>query len=577
MTQPNVKTTKVVLLPSATISLMADSFTDTKETVLKELLQNARRAGATSIDLCINLDTKRLTITDNGQGIMQVEDILVKGASSWDQETKDAENPFGMGFLSAVFAAESVNIHSSFGYCTLTKESVMANADIQFFTQQTSASYGYTTRIELLGFHLATKYDAVMDMMAYLTQGFPIPVNLYVFNGRPLPFSKIYEGQESLSSLHKGVNAGARPRSVIKETEFGTIFLDDILDYSFSSFESLRNWRLHVYLQGLPISLNNAPWRSSREPRCIVHLADNVKARRPDRAIVHNAEDIATALDKEVRTMRLEGLTAAKAELSPEEFIRYVDLARKLRAVNVYDDVPMLSGQWISSVTGDPLGNDSNCSLTGEDITQEEALSGEVQLYSMHGLYGDDVYQRGSEKYCFFRAVDARILDMDEVSENHWVRKPGLVKDVEGVEITGVIQETHRITFCTTEGDTISVVVCTGVELTAIFTDEDLEAETVRVEEIVWEYGSDTLYVPMNKVRQKDLCYYCCNSGDSEVTDRDSDSLHEILMALTANTPAEGVQRLLPEFPRDIVAGKTFSITFDARGKLESVVEQVPN
>src|SRR4051794_14947598 len=70
-----------------------------------EILQNARRAGATSIDLTIKPgesadDHCVVTVQDDGHGIEDFQSLLTLGTSDWSAETQSAEDPAGMGFFS---------------------------------------------------------------------------------------------------------------------------------------------------------------------------------------------------------------------------------------------------------------------------------------------------------------------------------------------------------------------------------------------------------------------------------------------------------------------------------------------
>jgi hypothetical protein len=78
--------------------------------VLNELLQNARRAGATRIDIDLNTaDTAPLlTITDDGTGISDPATLLSLGQSDWSSPTTQSEDPAGMGFFALAGRATTV-------------------------------------------------------------------------------------------------------------------------------------------------------------------------------------------------------------------------------------------------------------------------------------------------------------------------------------------------------------------------------------------------------------------------------------------------------------------------------------
>lgn len=80
-----------------------------------ELLQNARRAGATRVDVSIEENQTRpgtcnIMIHDNGAGISDFQTLLNLGGSGWDGETQIKEDPAGMGFFA--LCRSEVHVHS---------------------------------------------------------------------------------------------------------------------------------------------------------------------------------------------------------------------------------------------------------------------------------------------------------------------------------------------------------------------------------------------------------------------------------------------------------------------------------
>ncbi len=70
-------------------------FTGAVEGRIIEILQNARRAGATEVRI-INSDGQ-VTVRDNGRGIEDFAALLDLGKSGWDDRTEYAEDPAGVG------------------------------------------------------------------------------------------------------------------------------------------------------------------------------------------------------------------------------------------------------------------------------------------------------------------------------------------------------------------------------------------------------------------------------------------------------------------------------------------------
>ena len=81
-----------------------------RSNVISELMQNARRAGATEIHITLSSD--KVIISDNGVGIDDFSDLLTIASSGWDAETMAEESPVGLGFLSAMYACDFIQIES---------------------------------------------------------------------------------------------------------------------------------------------------------------------------------------------------------------------------------------------------------------------------------------------------------------------------------------------------------------------------------------------------------------------------------------------------------------------------------
>ena len=95
--------------------------------IFSELLQNARRAGATRVNVSLETDTNTIRFSDNGSGISDPKVLLDYGANGWDENTVTREDAAGMGFLclanrNPVISSRTDLLHRD-GFClTLTNE-----------------------------------------------------------------------------------------------------------------------------------------------------------------------------------------------------------------------------------------------------------------------------------------------------------------------------------------------------------------------------------------------------------------------------------------------------------------------
>jgi hypothetical protein len=85
-----------------TIAKVGRLFNGSAHDVLSELLQNARRAGASLVTVTTagNGGDRLIHIVDDGSGIADPTAVVTLGRSGWSEETKTSEDPAGMGVFS---------------------------------------------------------------------------------------------------------------------------------------------------------------------------------------------------------------------------------------------------------------------------------------------------------------------------------------------------------------------------------------------------------------------------------------------------------------------------------------------
>jgi hypothetical protein len=121
-------------IDSAFLSKVDRVFDASPTTVFNELLQNARRAGATDVRVSIGLPNElgSLTVTfaDNGHGVSDPAVLLRLAAGGWDADTRAAEDPAGMGFF-CLSNFPHVDIRSNDWHAYLTPEMFRGEAPMQ--------------------------------------------------------------------------------------------------------------------------------------------------------------------------------------------------------------------------------------------------------------------------------------------------------------------------------------------------------------------------------------------------------------------------------------------------------------
>jgi len=324
---------------------MRFSFTNSVN-VLSEMMQNARRAGATRVQFSYSEDGT-LVVVDNGKGIDDFQKLLTLSESGWDAEMVVREHAFGQGFFSALHSGKHVTVESRGRRIAFETEAVLNFASI---AEEPSDFIG-GTRITLQGMTLPKKN--VVDALTRFAKGFPIEVTL---DGLQVA------RKHALSAL------------ATLETAIGHIHLRGYHD----SKPQLTSG-IDVYLQGLPIYNSGFTW----EDRNIVHLdAAQFDARMPDRSQLIDEKEAVQRIQTAVRTEQEKILTVHKTEMGGAAFAeKYWHLLPQLGLSEMLLDIPYLPKSALEYAPEPVLNRD--CLFRSEvasGITRESVESGEHVL-----------------------------------------------------------------------------------------------------------------------------------------------------------------------------------------------------
>ena len=165
------------------LSRVPSFFNATTRVALNELLQNARRSGATRID--ITLDNDLLTVSDDGQGVSDPTMLLSFGQTGWTEKATQREHPAGMGLYSLA-RRDQVNIRSKSAsnpewQVSLTPDHFTGKLSAPLeVLMDTGAPTGTTVTLNVTDEKLVNLQDAVKATAKY----YPLPVYC---NGEPVP------------------------------------------------------------------------------------------------------------------------------------------------------------------------------------------------------------------------------------------------------------------------------------------------------------------------------------------------------------------------------------------------------
>ncbi|MCG7354236.1 ATP-binding protein [Roseomonas mucosa] len=160
-------------------------FNQSLPTVLAEVLQNARRAGATRVEIEHFGEEGRATLVvrDDGHGIADMGKLVTFGASAWDERTDLVENAAGMGVFS--LASRGVTVRSLGRRVTLSRAVFCGEADAAVLPDP-----GMDAGTELT---FPVTEAGVARLVERACRFYPLPVTL---NGKPLEQNDFLAGAE---------------------------------------------------------------------------------------------------------------------------------------------------------------------------------------------------------------------------------------------------------------------------------------------------------------------------------------------------------------------------------------------
>jgi hypothetical protein len=513
------------------------SFTN-KTTVLGELMQNARRAGATSVNFEFAPETKILRVTDNGCGIDSIETLLTVAESGWDADVVAQEHPFGIGFLSALFACRHITVVSKSGRISVDTDDVLSFKPVNITPVP---EWDNVTTITMVGVDL--ELGRIEHELKRLASAFPIPV---LFNGAEL------DRPHAIDSGLEFVN-----------TEVGLV--------SLAGFDkpTLNNYAYVMYLQGLPIYKSSNYGSFGQAGFHIVHLdSSRFFGRLPDRDELVDKDDAASLVKAVLRCEIEKRLTEMKSRMSSEEFVGYYDMISEWGLLPILNDVPAIPIKALTEYSTYP-----NCSEESfgefearpeKPVHQEDVMSGRARLVT----FDEYIQDEGSafSMYVFKNGFYVYPAGSKKLDDGHWMHNHLRNLNKESVRIE-FINETHRACF---DGQWISLdtLFCQSYRIwvgdDSIEIDDDSMFDGTKAI-VPQKDGSGSVVTQASSFRDE-------YDFQQSAYDTDEYDFSQFVVANTSSDTAEALKRLLPSFGGcPSLYGKSFVITLDENGRVASV------
>lgn len=513
------------------------SFTN-KTTVLGELMQNARRAGATSVNFEFAPETKILRVTDNGCGIDSIETLLTVAESGWNADVVAQEHPFGIGFLSALFACRHITVVSKSGRISVNTDDVLSFKPVVITPVP---EWDNVTTIIMVAVDL--ELGRVEHELKRLASAFPIPV---LFNGIEL---------DRPHAMDSGLE--------FVDTEIGSI--------SLAGFDkpNLNNYAYVMYLQGLPIYKSSSYASYGSAGYHVIHL-DSSKffGRLPDRDELVDKDEVVNLAKDALKGEIEKRLIEMKSSMPSEAFVAYYDMISEWGLLSILNDVPVIPVKALTEYSSYP-----NCSeesfgefetRPAKPVHRDDVMTGQIQLVT----FDEYIQDEGStlSMYAFRNGFYVYPAGTEKLDEGHWLHNHLRDLNKESVRIE-LINESHRACF---DGQWISLdaAFCHSYR---IYVGDDY----VEIDDDSMFDGSKAI------VPEKDTTGSVVTQASSfrdeydfqqSAYDQDEYDFSQFVVANISSDPAHALKQLLPGFGAcPSVFGKSFVVTLDENGRVASV------
>ena len=497
------------------------AFTD-RFTLVTELLQNARRAGASRVTVDCNDDAQTLKVSDDGCGVVDFQKLLTFHESGWDEATAEQERPFGVGFSKCLYAASRCTVASGRRRIEFDTAAALALQPIDVVSTDEDVQ---GTRVELRGVNI----QDLASRIETLCQGFPIAV---VFNGGAL------------------LRAYAVDRLATVTTPIGAVHLARMADGKAAT-------GMLVFLQGFCVH-SSGYFRMGDVN--VVHLdSREFLARLPDRDMLIDEDRQLRRVDAQIKASWRAVLEEAKHRLTAQDFVEtYYDAMRTVGHLDLLNDLDALPAQAFRVIDGYPIQEgfgECGCLGTPPSAPTRAAIeSGAVTLVVL-----DAVNEENAAHWMLARAKDYIVFEAHALHGDHWVQA-----------------HAHWIDESQATVEPIDVEVCTPLEGRWVWPTVSLcRAIRIRIGEEVAEVTDagvcheEVIHIPEGEtsgepVRQ--LSSFTDSNDQFLESDLEADreALADLIRRLRTRDPVSTLDSLLHELrlgKYPLLHGKTFELT----------------
>lgn len=497
------------------------AFTD-RFTLVTELLQNARRAGACHIAIDHLAEERMLRIIDDGQGIGDFQKLLSFHESGWDESLASQEHPFGIGFTKCLYAAERITVASGQQRVDIDTATALRREAFEVLDGEQPVA---GTHIELHGVDIA----GLETRMETLCQGFPVDV---VFNGKSM--ERRY----------------AEDRVPLVPTPIGAVHVAGNRSGKATS-------QTLVFLQGFCV---HRPTYFNADEANVVHLdPQQFMARLPDRDTLIDADQQLKRVDAQIKQSWRAILEVAKTQLEPRQFVAtYFEAMRQWGHLDLLNDMDELPAALFERITGYPVqtvySERDYVETVAEAPTRRDIESGQVTLVSLGWPHSEN-----AGHWMLARSKQWLVALVYQLDTGHWIHPHVRYIELQPAKIE---PETESVR-TTLEGRWVwpLVILCDAVRVSVGEHEALISEDGVCMEDVILVPAGETSGEPVRQLSDfRDEHDHVCDS-DMEA---DRDALADLIRRLRSTDPVSTLSSLLSELTLGrypLLHGKRFEVT----------------
>lgn len=494
-------------------------------TLVTELLQNARRAGAMHIEISYDETAQVMQVQDDGQGLDDFQKLLSFHESGWDDLTQTEERSFGVGFSKCLYAATRCIVTSNQQRVDIDTEAALSKAsfDVKTATETVSG-----TRIELHGVDL----PGLEHRIETLCLGFPVSV---LFNGKSLNRRFAVENLATMIS------------------PIGAVHLAGTWDGD-CSHDTM------VFLQGFCVMKPNY---CPLDKVNIVHLdSRQFMARLPDRDKLIDEDVQSKRINAELKACWRRTLEIAKTQLSPSAFVEmYYAAMRAWGQLDLLNDLDALPAELFEEIVGYPIqdeyGSRDYVRQVAAPPSREAIENGALTLVSLDWMNDDN-----AARWMLAQAKGYLVFDSMGLHADHWAQRHVRFLDDEPVQFKALFEQL-RVQL---EGRWVwpAVILCNAVLIRVGNDVVEITDKGVCHEDVVYIPEGETSGEAVRQVSS----FIDENDQFRELDlDADRDALADLIRRLRSADPVQTMDSLLRELrlgTYPLLHGKTFNVSVGA-------------